>query len=96
MDGNALRGESKLEWAKNNFGEFGFDFDKFSMLLWPMNDAVSAKEIASRINASFPKLASIKVVSPALAHGLDEISALSFDNQATDDLSDNSDSNLSF
>jgi len=96
LDGNALRGESTLQWAKENFAEFGFDFDKYSMLLWPMNDDIPTRDIVSRINTAFPKLASVKLISPALAHGLDEVATLNFDDHATDGSTDNSNIHLSF
>ena len=96
LDSSVLRNESILEWAKEHFADFGFDFDKYSMLLWPMNDDIPAVEIATRINAVFPKLASVKKISPALAHGLDEVSILTFDDQVMDDSIDNSNINFSF
>ena len=96
LNGNALRGESTLHWAQENFGEFGFDFDSYSGFLWPMSDDVPAKTIVSRINAAFPKLASIKIVSPAMAHGLDEIATLSFEERVINDSIENSNINLSF
>ena len=96
LDSNSLHGESIFQWAKDHFAEFGFDFDKYSMLLWPMNDDLPAQVIVSRINDAFPKLASIKVVSPALAHGLDEVSTLNFDDNVIDNSTDNSDIHLSF
>ena len=66
LDSSVLRNESILEWAKEHFADFGFDFDKYSMLLWPMNDDIPAVEIATRINAVFPKLASVKKISQPL------------------------------
>lgn len=79
LDPRRLRGKSTLNWAKNNFGDFGFDFDKYSMLLWPDDDAVPASDVVRRINTAVPKFASVKMISPALAHGLDETASLTFE-----------------
>ena len=98
LDADRLRGKSTLTWAKNNFGDFGFDFDKYSVLLWPDNDAIPASDVVQRINNVIPKFASIKMISPALAHGLDEVSSLTFDDGQSDidDTTTNSDINLFF
>jgi hypothetical protein len=98
LDAGRLHGQSTLTWAKNHFGEFGFDFDKYSMLLWPDNDAVVASTIVQQINNVVPKFASIKMIPPALAHGLDEVAALTFDDGSfeIDDPSTNPDINLYF
>jgi len=98
LDASRLRGKSTLNWAKDHFGEFGFDFDKYSVLLWPDNDATTASDVVQRINDVVPKFASIKMISPALAHGLDEVAALTFEDGAADtcDTSANPDINLYF
>ena len=98
LDASRLRGQSTLTWVKSHFGEFGFDFDKYSMLLWPDNDAVSASEVVQHINAAIPKFASVKLISPALAHGLDEVAALTFDDSPgdADDTVSNSEFTLYF
>ena len=97
LDGNKLKGQSTLQWAKENFGTYGFDFDRYSMLLWSDDDAVPSSTVASRINSVIPKFASIRRISPALAHGLDEVASLSFDDSVEGiELSDNSDINIYF
>jgi hypothetical protein len=96
LDGERIHGRKMLTWAKDHFASYGFDFDPYSMLLWPMSDDVPASVVASRINAAYPNLATIKVVSPALAHGLDEVASLSFDDRYDDDQFDQPDINLSF
>jgi hypothetical protein len=84
LDPIRLRGMNTTAWVKDNFAEFGFDFDKYSMLLWPDDDAVPASVVVKRINTAIPRFASIKLISPALAHGLDDIGPLSFDDGSMD------------
>lgn len=98
LDANKLRGKSTLNWVKDHFGEFGVDFDKYSVLLWPDNDSTLASDVVQRINSVIPKFASIRMISPALAHGLDEVASLTFDDGVTDvdDTSTNPDINLYF
>jgi len=97
LDGDKLKGKSTLQWAKAHFGEYGFDFDRYSMLLWSDDDSIPASVVVSKINSVIPKFASIRYISPALAHGLDETASLSFDDSYEDtDPSDNSDINIYF
>lgn len=84
LDPSKLRKQNTLAWAKDHFAEFGFDFDKYSMLLWPDDDAVPATVVVTAINASIPHFASVKMISPALAHGLDDVAPLSFDDGSSD------------
>jgi hypothetical protein len=97
LDGNKLKGKSTLQWAKENFGQYGFDFDRYSMLLWPDDDSVPASVVVKKINSVIPKFASIRNISPALAHGLDETASLNFDDSYEDtDLPSNNDINIYF
>jgi hypothetical protein len=73
LDKSKLNKKSVLEWAKENFQEYGFDFDCYSSLLWSNDDNVPEEVIVSRINSAIPNFASIKLISPALAHGLDDL-----------------------
>ena len=73
------QGITVFAWAKEHFNTLDFDYDQHSMLLWPLSDEKSASTLAEEINNSFPNLASVKLLSPALAHGLDETASLSFD-----------------
>ena len=96
LDGSKLKTSSTLQWVKENFGSIGFDFDPHTLLLWSMDDTIPQQEVVSRINTISPKFASIKLVSPALAHGLDEEASLTFFESTQDELPDNSDINLIF
>lgn len=99
LDPSRLKGESVLHWMKSNFGELGFDFDKYSMLSWPVDDNTPAVDLVTSINTLVPRFASTRLISPALAHGLDEISSLSFEDNASnidEEDANNSDIHLHF
>ena len=73
FDTNKLKTNSVLQWAKDNFEAFGFDFDRHSMVAWPIDDTVNPQLVVDDINKHIPRFASIRCIPPVLAHGLDDI-----------------------
>lgn len=55
--------------ARNAF-EYGFDYDPFSFLVWPIQDNVTASALAASLNETFPGVARVIKKTPVEAHGL--------------------------
>jgi hypothetical protein len=62
------------KFCERNWNELGFDFDPYSYFLWPLDDKVSAVDLADQLNERFPHCASVVRTSPADAHGLGDLS----------------------
>ncbi|MCK9428674.1 MAG: hypothetical protein M0R17_01515 [Candidatus Omnitrophica bacterium] len=55
-----------LQWE-----DFRFDYDKRSLLLWPLNDTESTKKLANRLNDKYPGSAKVLILPPAEAHSIE-------------------------
>jgi len=73
LDGRKL-GTTIEKFCERNWNELGFDFDPYSYFLWPLDDKVSAVDLAEQLNERFPHCASVVRTSPADAHGLGDLS----------------------
>jgi len=58
-------------FCREKWYSFGFDYDLSTQVLWPLEDGVSAQELADRINKKFVKAASVIKKPPIEAHDLD-------------------------
>lgn len=58
------------KFCEQNWEQFEFDYDPFSMLLWPLRDDVSARQLADSLNSKYPGCANIVMASPSEAHGI--------------------------
>ena len=68
--------EDKLPAKLSSFCEkysfnYGFDYDPYSFLIWPVHDTISAQALADSLNQVFPKCASVVERTVREAHGLE-------------------------
>jgi hypothetical protein len=59
------------KFCQEKWYSFGFDYDLSTQVLWPLEDSVSAQELADKINKKFTKAASVIKKPPIEAHNLD-------------------------
>jgi hypothetical protein len=59
------------EFCKHYASQFGFDYDVYSYLLWPMHDSMTTAELSESLNTKFGSCSTIIKKSPIEAHGLD-------------------------
>lgn len=67
--------ESKLPtkiraFCEARWGDYGFDYDTTTLLLWPVNDTTKPKELVARLNKDYPNCAKIVKKSVSDAHNV--------------------------
>ena len=77
LDRSKLHTDLK-KFCASNWEKYAFDYDTYSMLLWPLHDNIKADEIVDKINKRYPKCASVLKVAPTEAHNLNFNSSLDF------------------
>ena len=58
------------KFCKKYSFDFGFDYDPYSYLVWPMHDEITSSELSVVLNNSFPKCANVVKKTLVEAHGL--------------------------
>jgi hypothetical protein len=74
------------KFCDDKWNELGFDFDPYSLYIWPVDDKVSALDLADQLNQRFANCARIVRRTPAEAHGLGN--NLSLEADGWDDVED--------
>jgi hypothetical protein len=59
------------KFCKEKWYTFGFDYDLSTQVLWPLDDGITATELANKINKKFSKAAIVVKKPPIEAHNLD-------------------------
>ncbi len=58
------------KFCSDKWNEYGFDFDTYSYLLWPVDDEQDIHKLAEILNNDFPGCARVVEKTIAEAHGL--------------------------